>query len=46
MLKREINQHEGCPNRGHCKKNENHCCYLIKRNNKCYLDTSDSEDFL
>ena len=46
MLEREINVHKGCPNVGHCKKDERHCCYLIKGSNKCYLDTIESEDFI
>ena len=46
MLEREINQHKGCPNIGHCKKDEKHCCYLIKGSNTCYLETDESEDFI
>jgi len=46
MLEREINQHKGCPNIGHCSKDEKHCCYLIKGSNTCYLEMSESEDFL
>jgi len=23
-------RHEGCPNRHHCPKDEEHCCYLVK----------------
>ena len=36
MLEKE-NQHKGCPNRGHCQKEESKCCYLLN-NNTCYLD--------
>ena len=27
--------HEGCPNEAHCTKDEEKCCYLIKR--RCML---------
>jgi hypothetical protein len=30
MLEREINVHDGCPNRNHCRKDESKCCYLVK----------------
>ena len=42
MLEKE-NQHNGCPNRGHCQKEESKCCYL-PNNNTCYLDYEKSED--
>ena len=42
MLEKE-NQHKGCPNRGHCQKEESKCCYLLN-NNTCYLDYEKSED--
>lgn len=32
-------RHDGCPNRHHCKKDENVCCYLVK--GKCYIDNTD-----
>ena len=32
MLEREIDKHDGCPNRHHCKKDESKCCYLVKNN--------------
>lgn len=44
MLEREINQHKGCPNRGHCKKDESKCCYLVKHN--CLIDNNNCEAFL
>lgn len=37
--------HKGCPNRGHCSKDESKCCYLLS-SRKCYLDSNDSEVFL
>jgi hypothetical protein len=45
MLEKEINRHEGCPNRGHCSKDESKCCYLLSNQN-CYLDSDSSEEFL
>ena len=45
MLDREVNIHEGCPNRHHCSRDESRCCYLLS-NRQCYLETDDSEDFL
>ena len=30
-------KHDGCPNRGHCSKDESKCCYLLSNRN-CYLD--------
>jgi hypothetical protein len=45
MLERDINHHDGCPYRGHCKKNEEQCCYLVKKN-KCYLDDNRVEFFV
>lgn len=38
--------HKGCPNRGHCKKDETKCCYLVSHNNKCYLELDNSEAFI
>jgi hypothetical protein len=32
-------RHNGCPNRGHCTKDETKCCYLVKGN--CYLENTD-----
>lgn len=48
MLERDIliEKHNGCPNKGHCKKNEEHCCYLRKGDNTCFLDCVECEDFL
>ena len=43
MLEKEKNQHKGCPNRGHCQKEESKCCYLLN-NNTCYLDYINNED--
>ena len=43
MLEKEKNQHKGCPNRGHCQKEESKCCYLLN-NNTCCLDYKKSED--
>lgn len=37
--------HKGCPNREHCIKDESKCCYLLSTQ-KCYLETSESEDFI
>ena len=45
MMKKEVNVHEGCPNRGHCSKDESKCCYLLSTQ-QCYLDSEDSEVFL
>jgi len=44
MKKKDV--HQSCPNKGHCSKDEKHCCYLIKRTNKCYLDSEQSESYL
>jgi len=44
MKKKDV--HQGCCNRYHCKKDEKHCCYLIKRTNECYLDSEQSESYL
>lgn len=41
----KCDNHKGCPNRGHCKKDESKCCYLLSNHN-CYLDSKDSEVFL
>jgi len=46
MLEREIDVHKSCPNRGHCRKDEEHCCYLIKRDNTCYLESDDVRDYV
>lgn len=43
-MKKDEKKHEGCPNRGHCSKDETKCCYLVK--NGCYLDNEDSTMFL
>ena len=45
MIKK-VDVHKGCPNNGHCSKDEKHCCYLIKRSNTCYLELDESEDFV
>lgn len=45
MTPKKEDVHSGCPNRGHCIKDESKCCYLLS-NRECYLDTRDSEDFL
>ena len=45
MLERNKNVHDGCPNRGHCKKDESKCCYLLS-DKHCYLDSKESEMFL
>lgn len=47
MLERDavIEKHAGCPNRHHCEKNEEHCAYL-KRDNTCFLDSENCEDYL
>ena len=29
MLEKEKNQYKGCPNRGHCQKEESKCCYIL-----------------
>ena len=42
-VRKRKNQHKGCPNRGHCQKEESKCCYLLN-NNTCYLDYKKSED--
>ena len=47
MKKKKEDVHQGCPNRGHCSKDESKCCYLLSNNNhNCYLDTDYSEDFI
>ena len=43
-MKKEDDVHKGCPNRGHCKKDESVCCYLVK--GKCYLEHTDVELFI
>jgi hypothetical protein len=45
MLERDIDNHKGCPNRGHCKMDESKCCYLLSTNH-CYLDCENSEEFV
>ena len=45
MKKKEVDNHSGCPYRGHCTKDETKCCYLLSNRN-CYLNTRDSEVFL
>ena len=32
LLDKDLKQHshDGCPNRHHCKKNDEQCCYLVK----------------
>ena len=37
-------RHDGCPNRGHCKKDESKCGYLVK--GRCYLEHTDVEFFI
>ena len=39
MLEREIDKHQGCPNRHHCKKDETKCCYLV--NDNCIIGERD-----
>lgn len=48
MLERDaiIEKHAGCPNRQHCKKNEEHCAYLQKKDNTCFLDCEYCEEYL
>ena len=43
MKKEDV--HQGCPNRGHCSKDEEKCCYLLSKNH-CYLDFEESEEFI
>lgn len=43
MLEREVDNHKGCPNRGHCSKDESKCCYLLS-SDKCFLD--EYEEFI
>ena len=45
MKKKKVDIHKGCPNQGHCTKDETKCCYLLSNRN-CYLNTKDSEVFL
>ena len=45
MVKKEVDVHKGCPNRGHCRKDESKCCYLLSTNT-CYLDYEYSEEFV
>ena len=45
MTQRE-DKHKGCPNRGHCSKDESKCCYLLSHTHKCYLDSNNSEEFI
>ena len=44
MLEKEKNVHDGCPYRGHCKKDEKQCCYLVTTG--CYLDNEQVEYFV
>jgi hypothetical protein len=44
-MKKKEDTHQGCPNRGHCKKDESKCCYLLSTQH-CYLDSNDSEEFV
>ena len=39
MKKKKEDVHKGCPNRGHCSKDESKCCYLVK--GQCYLEHTD-----
>ena len=41
MLERNINPHNGCPNRHHCKQDNSKCCYLVK--NECIIGEKDHE---
>lgn len=44
MMNENITVHDGCPNRHHCKKDEEQCCYLVR--NQCYLDSDNIERFV
>ena len=41
MLDKDLkeHQHDGCPNRNHCRKDESKCCYLVK--NHCIIGEHD-----
>lgn len=38
--------HDGCPYRNSCRKDEEYCCYLMKKSNGCYLNDEKCEDFV
>lgn len=38
----QIIQHNGCPNRHHCSKDETKCCYLTN-NNKCLINEKEEK---
>ena len=44
-MKKKENPHNGCPNRHHCIKDDEKCCYLIS-NRQCLLTDENMDDFL
>ena len=45
IMKDKDNVHNGCPNKGHCSKDESKCCYLLSTQ-QCYIELEHSEDFI